>query len=647
MQSAVVQSAGCSVRRVLFPFALTLATTLAADQTTQQSPTFRAGVDVVHVDVSVLDKHRLPVAGLTAADFTVYEDGKARPIVAFTDVELPTRVRPPAPWMADIAPDVATNIFPSEGRLVVILFDRAINISQRAPAVEIAEAVVAQLRPGDLAAVVYSTLGIPQNFTSDAQRLRSAIRRPLALLADGDDGSPAECYCGACSLESIERVADAIKDVRQRRKVLFVIGSNIAIQSTNVCSGILTPLRTRVLRLLEAGNITVNAMDPSGLPTQATTASQTGVPPQRTATQNLVRQGNLRVLPDHTGGRATLGNRPDQAVAEIFRETNRYYVLGFQPAVAKADGRFHSIEVKVRRPDVTLQSRRGYFAFGSGAADGSAPSAANREPPAALPAPVTRTWPATGLGLSMQAVPFARDGLNDAALSVVLRVRQPLDPGVPPTATTATGQANVFVGAFDRNGRLLAQLTQQMSVTPGHAEPDVREYEVQAQLPLRPGRYELRAAVEDTALGAAGSVYTDVEVPSFANTPASISGILLHSAPPGAPVPAPPAAFLPIVPTARREFGPAEHVSAFARLHQGVTRALMPGYLVSEILDEHDTRVFRQELRLVPEQFGANRAMDYQLQLPLDRLPAGQYVLTIEVTHGNVKVRKDARFTVK
>jgi hypothetical protein len=475
----------------------------------------------------------------------------------------------------------------------------------------------------------------------------SAIRRPLALLADGDDGNPAECYCGACSLESIERIADAIKDVRQRRKVLFVIGSNIAIQSSNVCSAILTPLRTRVLRLLEAGNITVNAMDPSGLQTQAPNASQTGLPPQRTATQTLVRQGNLRVLPDHTGGRAALGNRPDQAVAEIFRETNRYYILGFQPAAAKADGRFHSIEVKVRRSDVTLQSRRGYYALGSRVVDGPPPSPPNRAPPAPLPGSVTKTWPATGLALSMQAVPFARDGLSDAALSVVLRVRQPLDPGVPRAATIEAGQANVFVGAFDRNGRLLAQLTQQMAVTPGHAAADVREYEIQARMPLRPGRYELRASVEDTALGSTGSVYTDVEIPNFANTPASISGILLQSAPPGTPVPGPPDAFLPVVPTARREFGPAEHVSAFARLHQGVTRALMPGYLIAEILDEHDTRVFRQELRLQPEQFGANRAMDYQLQLPLDRLPAGQYVLTMEVTHGNVKVRKDARFTVR
>ena len=36
----------------------------------QQGTPFRAGVDVVQIDVSVLDDKRKPVRGLTAADFT-------------------------------------------------------------------------------------------------------------------------------------------------------------------------------------------------------------------------------------------------------------------------------------------------------------------------------------------------------------------------------------------------------------------------------------------------------------------------------------------------------------------------------------------------------------------------------------------------
>jgi hypothetical protein len=59
--------------------------------------TFRTGVDVIQLDVSVLDKDRRPVRGLTASDFTVTEDGQTRPVVAFKAIDLPA----PAPAPAD------------------------------------------------------------------------------------------------------------------------------------------------------------------------------------------------------------------------------------------------------------------------------------------------------------------------------------------------------------------------------------------------------------------------------------------------------------------------------------------------------------------------------------------------------------------
>jgi len=60
----------------------------------------------------VLDKDRRPVRGLTAADFTILENGKPRPIVAFSAVELPSLPTLPSSAAAGadtVMPDVTRN----------------------------------------------------------------------------------------------------------------------------------------------------------------------------------------------------------------------------------------------------------------------------------------------------------------------------------------------------------------------------------------------------------------------------------------------------------------------------------------------------------------------------------------------------------
>ena len=50
-------------------------------------PRFSASTTAVIVDVVVRDKQKHPVAGLTADDFTVFEDGKRQQITSFAAVE--------------------------------------------------------------------------------------------------------------------------------------------------------------------------------------------------------------------------------------------------------------------------------------------------------------------------------------------------------------------------------------------------------------------------------------------------------------------------------------------------------------------------------------------------------------------------------
>ncbi len=101
-------------------------------QTPVPQATFRGGTDLVQVDVSVLDGKRHPVRGLTAADFSIFEDGQPREIQAFSEVSLPDRVQSrDASWTREVASDVATNVTAGqEGRVVIILLDRTIPLGE-------------------------------------------------------------------------------------------------------------------------------------------------------------------------------------------------------------------------------------------------------------------------------------------------------------------------------------------------------------------------------------------------------------------------------------------------------------------------------------------------------------------------------------
>src|SRR5436190_12563031 len=88
----------------------------------QTRPTFKTGVDVSRTTVRVLDSNRRPVRGLTQDDFTVLVNGEPQQIVTVVADDEAPPVTPSAPWMRDVAPDVATNDL-IDPRLVMIIMD--------------------------------------------------------------------------------------------------------------------------------------------------------------------------------------------------------------------------------------------------------------------------------------------------------------------------------------------------------------------------------------------------------------------------------------------------------------------------------------------------------------------------------------------
>ena len=72
-------------------------------------------------------------------------------------------------------------------------------------------------------------------------------------------------------------------------------------------------------------------------------------------------QDSLRTLADETGGYAAVNsNNISTALNRIVRLNSTSYVLGYYPKDARSDGRFHKIEVRVKRPGLRVSARKGY-----------------------------------------------------------------------------------------------------------------------------------------------------------------------------------------------------------------------------------------------------------------------------------------------
>lgn len=634
---------------------------VAQSASPQQPPRFRTSVDLVHLDVSVLDRDRRPVRGLKPADFTVLEDGRPQAITVFEAFEVPDDPPPKAAWVRAVAPDVRSNQGLETGRLFLIILDdavmqadpRAVSDGKKA-----ARAFVEKLRGGDLAAVIFTRDNRhAQDYTADRALLLKAIDR---FTIGSRDMGPAEMQWTdqlyfMFSVDTLYNAVTALSSIADRRKAIVYIGQglpfdpgdlgapSLGLPETGQSGTSRNANASAILRRLfdtferaRLANVNVYAMDPCGL--RAPKPPSSGAAGPVPTCQPGLEVEYLRDLASGTGGRAFVNtNDLVPAVDAIYEENASYYLLGF--AAERQDGKHRRLEVRVNRPGVTVRTRTGYRAESTGNLETRRARLAASPAGAALAGIV----PKGDLPMQVTAVPFRVEGRKEAMVAIAAGVRQPISGGRPRTVE----RVELQVSAFDVNGKRHASQTMTADVSIREGASGLAEYDVLARIELKPGRYQLRLGAFVNSLAVSGSVYYDLEVPDYGSAPVSMTGILVAADP--APVAAPADAFskwMPVIPTTRRTFAPGDSVMAFTRVYQGGKGTLAPLPLTVTLTSDSGAAVHRTTQTIAAERFARGRSADVSITLPISRLAAGEYLLTIETAATNIPVRRDLRLTI-
>ena len=122
------------------------------------------------------------------------------------------------------------------------------------------------------------------------------------------------------------------------------------------------------------------------------------VPITNDAGRNIGGEHALQILAERTGGEIffpAAGPELDKVFSQIIRELRTQYLIGFYPTnVPLNKDRFHKLEIRVKRPDLQVSARNGYYGAveggGGGSEDDRISVTPDRRPPAPAKLPKKR-----------------------------------------------------------------------------------------------------------------------------------------------------------------------------------------------------------------------------------------------------------------
>ena len=495
-----------------------------------QGPTFRTGIDLIAVDVSVVDRDGQPVEDLLAPEFVVEIDGERRRVVSAEQVKIDVEVarREAADPFETL---YTTNLRPINGRQIVLAIDQlGVRPGAARPLMEMASKFLDRLSPADsVAFVAYPTPGVEVAFTSDHLRLRRgmdsvvgrqrgaqrtrnigmfeavAIRERsdmIALQAVTNRECPGvrnfelenckqEVEVQASEMVRVAR-ADAAASLRglqdlllrlsvfEGPKTLILMSEGLLIRSP----ADLDP----VIRAAALAQVTINVLQ---MDVGRGDASVRVLGPTLIADRGMATSGLGDLAAASRGSLYNIIGTGDRVFDRLAGEMLTYYLLGVEEVPGDRDGRAHRIGVEVRRRDVTVRSRRAFVL--------SSATTTRRSAEETLLDALRSPFGVAEVPLRITTFTQKDSASDKARIVLAAEVGQP--GGEPEEYTVGfvllDGEGNAVLSAVDK----------QVLSVPGGVANAPRDY--LGEIVVEPGNYSLRFGVVD-ASGRRGGVIREV-----------------------------------------------------------------------------------------------------------------------------------------
>jgi Ca-activated chloride channel family protein len=281
----------------------------------QQQPPFRAGIELVSLNVTVSDPNGHYVTDLEQGDFNVFEDGMKQDVTFFTKTNLPIAL--------------------------ALMMDTSASMDTKLPiAQEAAIGFVKRAREQDLTEIIDfdSRVSILVPFTNNPNELEQAIKKTSA------GGSTSLYNAVYIALKDLKKlVATNVEEIRRRAIVVLSDGEDTSS---------LLPFE-EVLDLAKRSETAIYAI---GLRSNEGGANESkGFKEAEFA---------LRQLSQETGGRAFFPNQAadlSKVYGQISEELSSQYTLGYTSRNPRRDGAWRRIVVRVNGQQLTARTKQGYF----------------------------------------------------------------------------------------------------------------------------------------------------------------------------------------------------------------------------------------------------------------------------------------------